>query len=352
MMADLNDLSAFVAVVRAGGFRDGARASGVSASGLSEAVRRLETQTGRAAAQPHHAQRRAHRGRRAPARTAVAGARRDRGGAGRGERLPRPAGRHAQAQCARDAPRAWSCPRSWRPSSRPIPTSGSRSSSRTASSTCWRRAATPAIRYDERLEQDMIAVPIGPRVQRFATAAAPGLSRCARPAGASARPARARLSARPVRQRRDARPGSSNATERWCASTPPDRSWCRLGAAVDLAVERGGRGARRHPSLRGLAAPVPGQRRPGAGAGAVVAELLGPVPLLSRPPPPARAAARLRRLHQSLEHDAADQGRPGRARLLARWPVGAVDARSTAPTSAPIRGRVQTRPAPPAHNDG
>ena len=30
------------------------------------------------------------------------------------------------------------------------------------------------IRYDERLEQDMIAIPIGPRVQRFATAAAPG----------------------------------------------------------------------------------------------------------------------------------------------------------------------------------
>ena len=29
------------------------------------------------------------------------------------------------------------------------------------------------IRYEERLEQDMIAVPIGPRVQRFATAAAP-----------------------------------------------------------------------------------------------------------------------------------------------------------------------------------
>jgi DNA-binding transcriptional LysR family regulator len=29
------------------------------------------------------------------------------------------------------------------------------------------------IRYDERLEQEMIAVPIGPRVQRFATAASP-----------------------------------------------------------------------------------------------------------------------------------------------------------------------------------
>src|SRR5258707_7557851 len=30
------------------------------------------------------------------------------------------------------------------------------------------------IRYDERLEQDMIAVPIGPRLQRYAAAAAPG----------------------------------------------------------------------------------------------------------------------------------------------------------------------------------
>jgi DNA-binding transcriptional LysR family regulator len=29
------------------------------------------------------------------------------------------------------------------------------------------------IRYDERLEQDMIAIPIGPRVQRFVTAASP-----------------------------------------------------------------------------------------------------------------------------------------------------------------------------------
>jgi DNA-binding transcriptional LysR family regulator len=38
------------------------------------------------------------------------------------------------------------------------------------------------IRYDERLEQDMIAVPIGPRVQRFATAASPTyLDRRSRP---------------------------------------------------------------------------------------------------------------------------------------------------------------------------
>jgi DNA-binding transcriptional LysR family regulator len=39
------------------------------------------------------------------------------------------------------------------------------------------------IRYDERLEQDMIAVPIGPRVQRFAAAAATSyLDRAGRPA--------------------------------------------------------------------------------------------------------------------------------------------------------------------------
>src|ERR1700678_200722 len=46
MLTDLNDLSAFLAVIRAGGFRHGARASGVSASSLSEAVRRLEAKLG------------------------------------------------------------------------------------------------------------------------------------------------------------------------------------------------------------------------------------------------------------------------------------------------------------------
>jgi DNA-binding transcriptional LysR family regulator len=38
------------------------------------------------------------------------------------------------------------------------------------------------IRYEERLEKDVIAVPIGPRVQRFAAAASPDyLDRCGRP---------------------------------------------------------------------------------------------------------------------------------------------------------------------------
>lgn len=46
MKVDLGDLSAFVAVARAGGFRDAARLSNGSASGLSDAVRRLETKLG------------------------------------------------------------------------------------------------------------------------------------------------------------------------------------------------------------------------------------------------------------------------------------------------------------------
>src|SRR5258708_11421631 len=46
MTADLNDLSAFVAVARAGGFRDAARVTGASASNVSAAVRRLETRLG------------------------------------------------------------------------------------------------------------------------------------------------------------------------------------------------------------------------------------------------------------------------------------------------------------------
>jgi DNA-binding transcriptional LysR family regulator len=46
MDAELNDLQAFAAVARAGGFRDAARAHGASASRFSEAVRRLEARLG------------------------------------------------------------------------------------------------------------------------------------------------------------------------------------------------------------------------------------------------------------------------------------------------------------------
>lgn len=46
MKVDLGDLAAFVAVARAKGFRDAARATSGSASGLSDAVRRLEGKLG------------------------------------------------------------------------------------------------------------------------------------------------------------------------------------------------------------------------------------------------------------------------------------------------------------------
>jgi DNA-binding transcriptional LysR family regulator len=46
MALEFNDLAAFIAVAQAGGFRDAARASGVSPSGLSTAVRRLEVKLG------------------------------------------------------------------------------------------------------------------------------------------------------------------------------------------------------------------------------------------------------------------------------------------------------------------
>ena len=46
MRPDLADLDALLAVAEAGGFREAARKSGLSASGLSDAVRRLETRVG------------------------------------------------------------------------------------------------------------------------------------------------------------------------------------------------------------------------------------------------------------------------------------------------------------------
>ncbi|MBC7993898.1 MAG: LysR family transcriptional regulator, partial [Rhizobacter sp.] len=46
MAEQLADLAALVSVARAGGFREAARVGGVSASSLSEALRRLEARLG------------------------------------------------------------------------------------------------------------------------------------------------------------------------------------------------------------------------------------------------------------------------------------------------------------------
>ena len=82
----------------------------------------------------------------------------------------------------------------------------------------------------------MIAVPIGPRAQRFATAAVAGLSRPPRPPRTPARSARPRLPARPVRQRRDARLGV-RARRRGRAGRSAGPLMVRVGAATDLAVD-------------------------------------------------------------------------------------------------------------------
>ncbi|MBY5758090.1 LysR family transcriptional regulator [Rhizobium leguminosarum] len=181
MKADLSDLNAFVAVARAGGFREGARVSGSSASFLSEAVRRLEAQLG---------VRLLNRTTRSVVPTEA--------GKGLLERLG-PA--LSEVESALDVVNSF----------RDRPAGGLRLNVPVSAARLVLPAIVPpflaaypdirlevvtdesfvdviaagcdaGIRYDERLEQDMIAIPIGPRVQRFATAASPDyLDRRGRP---------------------------------------------------------------------------------------------------------------------------------------------------------------------------
>ncbi|GGF56166.1 LysR family transcriptional regulator [Azorhizobium oxalatiphilum] len=182
MKADLSDLNAFVAVARARGFRDGARASGISASALSEAVRRLEAQLG---------VRLLHRTTRSVVPTEA------------GESLLArltPALSEVEAALDvvngfRDRPAGTlklnvpvSAARLVLPAIVPgflaaypdirLEVMADESFVDVIAAGC-----DAGIRYDERLEQDMIAVPIGPRIQRFAAVAAPAyLAQAGRPA--------------------------------------------------------------------------------------------------------------------------------------------------------------------------
>jgi len=181
MKPDLSDLTAFVTVARARGFRDGARLSGASASSLSEAIRRLESQLG---------VRLLNRTTRSVAATEA------------GQRLL-----ERLAPALSDIEDAIDVVNRFR--DRPagtlrlnVPTSAARLVLPTivppflaaypditldiiadeSFVDLLQTGCDAGIRYDERLEQDMIAVPIGPRTQRFATAAAPAyLDRAGRP---------------------------------------------------------------------------------------------------------------------------------------------------------------------------
>lgn len=171
-MADLSDLSAFVAVARAGGFRDAARVSGVSASSLSEAVRRLETQlrvrllnrTTRSVA-PTEA------GARVLERLTPALAEVDAALDVVNMFRERPAGTlrlNVPANIARDI-----LPPIVASFLKAYPDIRMEITAEDSIIDVFAAGFDAGIRYGERLEQDMIAVPIGPSTQCFAFAAAP-----------------------------------------------------------------------------------------------------------------------------------------------------------------------------------
>jgi DNA-binding transcriptional LysR family regulator len=172
MSADLNDLSAFVAVARAGGFRDAARLAGVSPSRLSEAVRRLEARLG---------VRLLNRTTRSIAPTEAGRRLLERLGPALGEVeaavdvvnafRDRPAGTlrlNVPATVARLV-----LPPIVTPFLKAYPDIRLEVVVEDSYVDVLAAGCDAGIRYEERLEQDMIAVPIGPRVQRFATAASP-----------------------------------------------------------------------------------------------------------------------------------------------------------------------------------
>jgi DNA-binding transcriptional LysR family regulator len=172
MKPDLSDLNAFMAVARAGGFREGARLGGTSASSLSEAVRRLEERLGvrllhrttRSVAPTEAGQRLLDR--LTPALTEVEAALE-----GVGDLRDRPAGTlrlNVPASAARLVlPAIVPGFLAAYPDIR-LDLTVEESFVDVLAAGC-----DAGIRYEERLEQDMIAVPIGPRQQRFACVAAP-----------------------------------------------------------------------------------------------------------------------------------------------------------------------------------
>ena len=182
MRVGLADLEAFVAVARAEGFRDAARATGLSASGLSEAVRRLEEKLGL---------RLLHRTTRSVTLTEAGTRLLARLGPALGEvedaldvvngLRDRPAG-----TLRLNVP--VSAAKLVLPGLVPgflaaYPDIRLEVVTEESFVDVLAAGCDAGIRYDERLEQDVIAVPIGPRVQRAAAAASPAyLARRGRPA--------------------------------------------------------------------------------------------------------------------------------------------------------------------------
>lgn len=181
MSGHLADMEAFVRVARAGGFREAAKSAGVSASTYSDAIKRMEASLGV----------------RLFNRTTRSVVLTDAGNA----LLARIAPALLELENAREVVSAF----------RDTPTGTLRLNVPVSAARLVLPRILPAfmaaypditleilteesfvdviaarcdagIRYGERLQQDMVAIPIGPRVQRIATAAAPGyLDRRGRP---------------------------------------------------------------------------------------------------------------------------------------------------------------------------
>jgi DNA-binding transcriptional LysR family regulator len=235
MKTDMQDLLAFLAVVKAGGFREGARASDTSASRLSESVRRLETRLG---------VRLLNRTTRSVLPTEA--------GARLAERLVPALGEVEAAldvvNSFRDRPTGTLrlnvpanvarivLPSIVTPFLKTYPEIKLEVIVEDSFVDMLAAGCDAGIRYDERLEQDMIAVPIGPRFQRFATAASPDYL------NARGRPEHPRdLLAHDCLRGQFA----SGAIPTWeferdgeiVRVDPTGPLMVRLGAAVDLAVE-------------------------------------------------------------------------------------------------------------------
>ena len=235
MPPNLADLSAFVAVAQAGGFRDAARRMDGSASSLSEAVRRLESTLGI---------RLLNRTTRSVATTEAGARLLDRLAPALGEVeaaldvvngfRDRPAGTlrlNVPVSAARLV-----LPQILPPFLAAYPDIRLEIIAEDSFVDVLAAGCDAGIRYDERLEQDMIALPIGPRVQRYATAASPAyLDRCGRPDHPRDLLAHACLRGR----------FSSGAIHHWeferdgeiVTVEPCGPLIVRIGAATDLAVD-------------------------------------------------------------------------------------------------------------------
>lgn len=172
MKIHFGDVSAFVEVARAGGFREAARTNGASASSLSEAVRRLEAQLG---------VRLLNRTTRSVLPTEAGRGLCDRLGPVLAEMeaaldvvngfRDRPAGT-LRLNVPVSASRLV-LPRIVPPFLAAYPDIRLEVVTEESFVDVLANGCDAGIRYEERLEQDMIAVPIGPREQSFATAASP-----------------------------------------------------------------------------------------------------------------------------------------------------------------------------------